>query len=583
MTNSPLHDPESIPRFIRYGQELRDPAIAGAREFLMVSGSLSCSSSFAGNTRRYHGLLIRDGVLLISGLDDEVNGIRLSPGWWGDSFAGEGIRYTTGATIYPVRQEFALPEARVVRTLLLDCCLVVRYEVFGTAVLRIRPVMTNRKVTTLSRDPVADIREDGGDLILNGCTVSSDLTFSEDEQWYLNAYYPCEQSRGYDAWEDLISPGMFSGTVTDGTMEIRFTPGGHGSSSVCSRPATDILDYASRLCLADEGQIRAGYHWFTESWGRDTFISLPGLLLEMGRFREAEDVFRWHLAHRKGGIIVNRYPDSWNTSDATPWFFWALFQYMQKLPGSPFVATIKHEIEDIIHRYPESGVASLSGDLITVTAGSTWMDTKYTPRQGKPVEINALWILMLEMAEFLQISPPVSSSKARRAFQAFFNEKTGCLSDILDPDDPSIRSNQIIPLALGLLPFDQGRQALSVIHRDLLTPYGLRTLAPDSSGYYGKFSGDISYHNGMVWPWQTCFYVDALLAYGEEPANVQEVISPLWHYFLTDGAGMLPEHFDGEAPHNAAGAVCMASSLGELIRMRSRLRKTVMGKPADND
>lgn len=576
MSLSPLHEPDIIPAFIRYGQELRDHTIAGAREFLMVAGSLSCSSSFAGNTRRYHGLLVRDGVLLLSGLDDEVNGIRLSPGWWGDSFAGEGIRYTTGATIYPVRQEFALPGARIIRTLLLDCSLTVRYEVFGTAVLRIRPVMTDRKVSTLSHDPVADIREEGEDLILNGCIVSSDLAFTEDEQWYLNAYYPCEQIRGYNAWEDLISPGMFFGTVTDGTVEIRFTPGEGGSPSGCCQPATNILDYASRLCLT-EGQIRAGYHWFTESWGRDTFISLPGLLLEMGRFREAEDVFRWHLAHRKGGILVNRYPDSWNTSDATPWFFWSLFQYMQKLPGSPFVATIKHEIEDILYRYPESGIASLSGDLITVTAGSTWMDTKYTPRQGKPVEINALWILMLEIAEFLKITPPVSSSDARQAFMKFFNTETGCLSDLLDPDDPAIRSNQIIPLALGLLPFDQGCQALSVIHRNLLTPYGLRTLAP-GPGYYGRYSGDISYHNGMVWPWQTGFYVDALFSYGEEPGKVQEILSPLWHYFLTDGAGMLPEHFDGDAPYNAGGAVCMASSLGELIRARARIRKMVSVK-----
>lgn len=567
-----MKDP--VPRIIRYGFELRNPDIAGSREFLMVSGEMYCSSSFAGNTRRYHGLLIYRDTVLLSGLHDEVNGIRLTGGWWGDTYLGDGLSYTLGATLYPVRQEFALPDARVIRSFSLDRGLTIRYEIFGTASLNIRPLMTSRQVWNLSRDPVVEVSEDSGHLVLNGCKITGSLAFTHDMQWYLNAYYPREQERGYDAWEDLVSPGYFTGTVTDEVIEIRFNPLDTDSSlsEVSVHGDNDIVDHASLLCLSG-GRIRTGFHRFNESRGRDTFISLPGLLLETGRFREAEDLFRWHLTHREGGLLVNRHPGTYHSADTTLWFFWALFQYVQKLPGSPFVSTIRHDIEEMLHLYPESEVASLSGNLITVQEHTTWMETPFTPRKGKPVEINALWILALELAEFLKLSTPVRSADARREFCMFWNKETGCLYDMLDPDDPAIRSNQIIPLAFGLIPFDDGRRALSLIKKELLTPFGLRTLSSGSSGYYGRYAGDASYHNGMVWPWLIGFYIDALIRYGEEPEKIQPVIEPLWHYLLTDGAGMLPEMFEGDAPHRQAGAICQACSIGELIRGRQRIIK----------
>lgn len=560
------------PDIIRYGRELQNPDIAGSREFLMVSGGMYCSTSFAGNTRRYHGLLIYEGKVLLQALHDEADGIRLSPGWWGDAFLGEGLSYTTGATLYPVRQEFMVPGGRIVRTIFFDDGLVIRYEVTGTISLMIRPLMTNRSVRDLTRDPVIEISDEGESLILNNCSVTSTLPFQNDMQWYLNAYYPREQELGYDAWEDHISPGFFADTVTDAVAEIRFRPLDLPDQSPDSshKEAGDIIAHATRLCLHN-GEIFAGYHWFTESWGRDTFISLPGLLLESGRFREAEAVFKWHLRHQDNGLLINRYPDSYHTADATLWFFWALFQYVQKLPGSPFVATIRHELEELLHRYQESRVTSRSGNLIAVVPGSTWMDTPYTPRDGVPVEVNALWILALELMEFLKLGVPVKSEDARKEFLAFLNPDTGCLYDRIDPFDPIIRSNQIIALAFGLVPFDEGRKALRVIKNELLTPYGLRTRASGSSEYYDHFDGDISYHNGMVWPWQTGFYIDALIQYGTDQDEIVAALMPLWHYFLTDGAGMLPELFDGKAPYHPAGTICQAWSIAELIRARKNV------------
>lgn len=549
----------------------------------MVAGDMYCSSSFAGNTRRYHGLLIHQGMVILSALHDEANGIRLSSGCWGDTFLGEGISWTLGASLYPVTQEYAIPGARILRSFFFGDGFTIRYEVTGTVSLVIRPLMTRRSVRDLSRDPVIEIDDDEGQLLLNGCTITTGLPFTQDMQWYLNAYYPREEERGYDAWEDLISPGFFAGTITNDTVEIRFTPVESASKtrSTLETEPEDILKHAARLCVTDK-QILAGYHWFTESWGRDTFISLPGLLLETSRFREAEDVFRWHLAHRRGGLLVNRYPDSFHTADATLWFFWALFQYVQKLPGSPFVATIRHEIEDLLHQYPLSGVASLAGNLIRVEGRSTWMDTPNTPRDGKPIEINALWILALELMECLKLSPPVRSTDARAEFAAFWNPDAGCLLDRMDPDDPTIRSNQIIALAFGLVPFDDGRRALEVIERELLTPYGLRTLSPASPGYFGKYAGDPSYHNGMVWPWQTGFYIDALIQYGISHDRIRSALIPLWHHFLTDGAGMLPELFDGNAPHHPAGTICQAWSIAELIRARNTVLR-MADKPGQSE
>jgi len=541
------------------------------REFLMVDGEMYCSSSFAGNTRRYHGLLAYQGLILLSALHDEANGIRLSSGYWGHTFVGEGLSWVLGGILYPVTHEYAIPGARIRRTFLLDGGLTIRYEVIGTALLTVRPLMTNRPVSELCQDPIGEINEQGGTLLLNGCTFTSDLLFTREMQRYQNACYPHEQEHGYDAFENLISPGYFSGNVTNRSVEIRVTPKGCYTSPALSKEETNnIVDHAARLCVTGD-RIQTGYHKIRESRGRDTFISLPGLLLETGRFREAEEIFHWHLAHRKGGLLLNHTPDSYNTADTTLWFFWALFQYVQKLPGSPFIATIRHDIEDLLNQYTHSGISTLDGNLIRVEAGSTWMDMSQTPRDGMPVEINALWILALELMEYLKISTPVRSTAAHAEFKRFWNPNTECLYDRLGPDDPSIRSNQIIALAFGLIPFDDGNKALQVIGQELLTPYGLRTLSPSSPGYLGMFTGDCSNYNGMVWPWQTGFYLDALIQYGASLEMIQPVIVPLWEYFLTDGAGMLPEMFDGDAPHQPAGSICQAWSIAELIRSRNTL------------
>lgn len=538
----------------------------------MVSGGMSCSSSFAGNTRRSHSLLVYQGKVLLAYLHDEADGIRLSPGWWGDAYLGEGLSFTSGAVLYPVEQEFHLPGGRVIRSIFFDGGLHIRYEVTGTVSLTIRPLMTNRMVHDLSRDPVIEISDAGESLILNGCAVSSTIPFTHDMQWYLNAYYPCEQKSGNDAWEDHISPGYFSGTVHDGTVEMVYTPLAlRQEPGEISRNDDDIISHAARLCIRKENC--AGSNEKAGSLNREVLISIPGLLLESGKYQEAEEMIRNYLtSHRE---LINNTGEAFSEeADSLLWCFWALFHYIQRLPGSPFIVTIRHELEELLFRFQQSSQISRSGHLIRTHASAPLIDTPAISRIGILVETNALWILALELMEFLKLKVPTQSSEARKEFEAFWNPDTGCLYDMIDPLDPTIRSNQVIALALGLLPFDDGRTALTVLKQHLLTPYGLCTI-PLKLPQLHVHDGGVIPSSGIISPWQTGFYIDALIQYGTGEDELLQAITPLWHYFLTDGAGTVPEYFEGAAPYHRGGSLCHPAGIAELIRSRSQvLEKT---------
>ncbi|HWQ66989.1 MAG TPA: amylo-alpha-1,6-glucosidase [Methanospirillum sp.] len=546
----------------------------------MGDRNFSSFSSFAGNNRRHHGLLIQKGMILLNALHEEMNGIRLSSGWWGDTFLGEGLAYITGTTVYPVRQEFCLPRGRITRTIILNDGLLIRYEIIGSISLSIRPLMNLRPCNLLNKEPVMEVSQENGNIILNGCRVQSSLPFTSDLQRYLNAYYPRDDEQGDECREDLLSPGFFSGTITDTCIEIKFTPEPCHEFvfNACIHGSEDILTHATGLCISGD-EILVGHPWLDHSYDQETFLSLPGLLLEHHKFREAEDVFRRYLDRWKCGMIPTRYSDQYDSADGVLWFFWALFQYIQKIPKSLFIPTIKDEIESLLFNFPSNGIVTLEGSLIYVKEGSTRVDTFHIPRVGKPVDINALWILALELAEYLNLQTPVHSSDARLEFLSYWNEEKGCLYDLLDPDDGTIRSNQVIALAFGLIPFDDGRHALDVIRKKLLTPYGIRVLEPESNEDCKGSEGKIIYADDLVCPWQIGFYVDALIRYGEDPDHIRQVIGSLWNYFLTDGVGMVPQFFEGTPPHQPTGAICYACSIAELIRARNQILLLI--KPHD--
>jgi glycogen debranching enzyme len=194
------------------------------------------------------------------------------------------------------------------------------------------------------------------------------------------------------------------------------------------------------------------------------------------------------------------------------------------------------------------------------------MDTDFTPREGKPVEINALWVSALMEAEAMGIRTSVSSESARGEFQRFWNQKGQCLYDCIDPVDPSIRPNQVIAISFGLLNPGQSATAQNTINKLLLTPYGLRTLSPSDQKYKGQYAGDSSYHNGCVWPWLTGYYVEALIRNGLPRNRAAQILAPILRHIREAGMGYISEIFDGDPPHHPGGCIAQAWSVAEIAR-----------------
>jgi predicted glycogen debranching enzyme len=340
---------------------------------------------------------------------------------------------------------------------------------------------------------------------------------------------------------------------------------------------TGALELAADSFLVDD-TIYAGYHWFAEPWGRDTFVSLPGLLLERGRFDEAKRVFRHYAVHIRNGLIPNRIPGGYNSSDAPLWFVYALGKYFEKRDDPAFLREAKGYIESILGGYPESEAATLDGALISSAPETTWMDTRYTGRKGKAVEVNALWVNALDIAERMGLAVPVKSVAARREFNRFWNEKKGCMYDVIDPYDDSVRPDQAIAIALGAIDGEKAKMAMGVIRNELLTPYGLRTLSPKDSRYIGRYTGDPSYHNGCVWPWLMGFYIEGALKMGEPKERLMPLLEPLLLHTHDAGLGTISEIFDGDAPYEPNGCISQAWSVAEVLRARQLLRLAPAGK-----
>ena len=356
----------------------------------------------------------------------------------------------------------------------------------------------------------------------------------------------------------------------------------------------------------------AGYHWFTD-WGRDTMIALPGLLLPTGRAAEAEEVLRAFARFFHDGLLPNNFPDAgskitpeYNTVDATLWMFVAL-ERLWEATGKPQVAVdlypllvevIEHHLRGTHYGIgvdPQDGLLRAGEEGVQLT----WMDAKVgdwvaTPRIGKPVEINALWIAALRLMEKLR-SKNKSRKKSKvpdfdalaKQAEVSFRERFwygggAYLYDVIDGpdgDDASLRPNQLIALAVpDLLSHDQARLALSAVREQLFTPYGLRTLPPDDQRYFGVYEGtrrerDAAYHNGTVWAWLLGPYFDTVANIeGEDAASAEfNALLPQLRPHLADaGLGTISEIFDANSPHAPRGCISQAWSVAEILRWAVR-------------
>ncbi|HWS87612.1 MAG TPA: amylo-alpha-1,6-glucosidase [Pyrinomonadaceae bacterium] len=446
--------------------------------------------------------------------------------------------------------------------------------------------------------------------------------------WYRNFTYAEEQARGLDHREDLFSPFALKFDLTSdssvfiiASTERRDAAHADGLINaeverrkvvLESSPSEDeavrtLTAAADRYVVARGSQktVIAGYHWFGD-WGRDTMIALPGLTLVTGRFDVARSILAEFARHVSQGMLPNRFTEGdeapeYNTVDATLWYFEAARALVAYTGDSEFVRANLYDVLTEIIEWHERGTRygiHVDGDgLLAAGVGGaqlTWMDAKVgdrviTPRHGKPVEIQALWYnALLTMEEFAREFGFVAAeskyaamaSRARDSFNVqFWNEEAGCLYDVVEGTarDASMRPNQIFAASLrySMLSSERARLVVDAVERELLTPYGLRSLAPSDPQYSGRYGGgpaerDAVYHQGAVWAWLIGPFVTAYLkVHGHTPETLgrtRKLLAPLVAHLKEACLGHVSEIFEGDAPHAPRGAVAQAWSVAELLR-----------------
>jgi predicted glycogen debranching enzyme len=360
--------------------------------------------------------------------------------------------------------------------------------------------------------------------------------------WYCNFEYDAERERGLDCCEDLFNPFALcfdlrlrrQASIIASTEQRDVTQAvEHRRAEITRRRkalvASPIEDsFAQSLAAAsdqylvsrrDEKTVIAGYHWFGD-WGRDTMIALPGLTLPTGKYDVARSILRTFAKHVDKGMLPNRFPDAgetpeYNTVDAALWFFEAARAYLAYTSDLEFVRDELYPMfADIISWHALGTRYGIEVDPSGLLASGelgvqlTWMDAKVddwvvTPRRGKPVEIQALWYNALCIMEDLASRFGDEAARKRYRHMAavaqwsfnrlFWNEKLGCLYDVVNggQPDPSIRPNQIFAVSLphSMLRQDRARRVVEKVEQHLLTPFGIRTLAPSEPQYCGSYTG----------------------------------------------------------------------------------------------
>ena len=356
--------------------------------------------------------------------------------------------------------------------------------------------------------------------------------------------------------------------------------------------------------INDQRFIIAGYQWFG-SWGRDTFISLPGLMLTKGKYKEAKGVILDFAKYYKQGLIPNLIDDKtgeplYNTVDGTLWYIHSILQYLKYTGDFALAKSLWSTLTDIVENHKKGTMNDIRVDgdgLLAHGAQLTWMDTivdgaPFTPRSGKAVEVQALWynaLCTLQMLadkfgeRSLAENYSAMAEKAKKSFNTkFWNYQTNSLFDVIDDSgkaDLSIRPNQVIMGALDFPIIDKERLNLvtDFVRAELLTPVGLRTLSPKDSRYKGKYEGDRAsrdraYHSGSIWLWLTGPLTTAFLkAKGYDAASrdyaLNAFIKPLISEELNRGGlGTLNEINDGDAPFLPRGCIAQAWSVAEPLR-----------------
>ena len=453
------------------------------------------------------------------------------------------------------------------------------------------------------------------------CQTDSQYSFLAQALWYRNFIYQKEQERGYEYQEDLFSPGVMtfselsvgSAVIFSCSLQQQKNLRGTWQEEVRRRIApTNTL----RQQLHKVGQsfvvkktqqttvITAGYHWFLE-WGRDAMIALPGLTLYSGQEDLCYEILKTFAGWERQGLIPNflgknQEEHAYNSVDASLWFAWALQQYYLRTKNLQVLAkclwsTLKNIFKfykvGTLHniKMQENGLLAAG----SATENLTWMDAvvdgnPVTPRYGLAVEVNALWFNMLsfmaELAVLLQDNVyqelrTLIPNVKKHFCEIFWCADRGFLYDFVNSEQKNIalRPNQIFAVSLPYSPLliTMAVSIMTVVKEQLLTPYGLRTLAASEAGYVGTYCGkqserDCAYHNGTVWPWLLGHFTAAALKTMSERKKVLAMITPcltaLHNHLAEYGLGSIAEIFSGDFPHSPDGCISQAWSVAEILR-----------------
>ena len=516
---------------------------------------------------------------------------------------------------------------------------VIRYKTFGVAAvpvrLEVRPLIAFRDYHALTHENDEihkNVQQVRGRASVTPYPGMPTLHLAHNAagvgtkgDWYRNFQYAREQERGLDYEEDLFNP-----------FALSFTLGANGATIIASTHVHKVMD-AERLMGAEVSRrsavagtasepepirqltaavdqfivrrgaqktVIAGYHWFGD-WGRDTMISVPVLALIIGRTKDARDVLLEFSKYVDQGMLPNRFPEAgvapeYNTADATLWYFEAIRAYHAATSDDAFIKQLFPVLLDIIdwhvkgtrygiHVEPDTGLLHAGQPGVQLT----WMDAKVgdwvvTPRIGKPVEIEALWYNALRIMQDFAAKLGDETNRLRFDVMAglasenfnklFWNSDDRCLYDVVDEmPDHSIRPNQIFAVALqhSMLSPEDARKVVNTVKRELLTPFGLRTLSTADPRYVGRYQGDqrsrdAAYNQGTFWPFLMGRFIEAYLKVNNNSADARaqatEWLQPLIGHLKGAGLGTVSEIFEGDEPHRPCGCIAQAWSVAEVLR-----------------
>ena len=624
------------------------------------------SSSLLGATRKYHGLFIAGPlsdhrILYVSSLEEKLS-IEGKPYYLNTLEYPQNIVFPKGylalkkfSNVQVPTWSYQVPGWCIQKQLMmvpLEETVLLRYRVTpkktrsreGSIKIFLKPLLACRQIHSVSKknnNTSFEVKSRGDQSIFSPypgilplvVRTSKPLKRVRLSEWYYQQLYVKESERGFMETEDLFAPMAWKMEVSLATdIYISFSL---KNSQVPLRVLwrevkrkRNVTRYTGKLepgikglrerlkqsvshFLVKKDQkmwIVAGYHWFL-SWGRDSMISLPGLLLETGRSDMAINVLETYADYEKNGLIPNfidtkTYDAAYNSVDASLWYAWAVQKWVSKMRQvAPLEEKVLPCLERIFWNYLEGTHHNIGvhekGLLHAGHSSShlTWMDAvvggvPVTSRHGYAVEINALWYNFLCFLKtinhkFRAIDIALIDQQIalfRASFEeVFWIEKKGYYADVLNqnyqcvPESYQLRPNQCLALSLPFRAVTSKRAESALMHikKSLWTPCGLRTLAPQDAAYNSQYQGgaqerDKAYHNGTVWAWWGGHYLEAMASYCSDKRDVakdrEEMIAWFSGHLEEEGLAMVSEIFDGDAPHRSRGCIHQAWSVAELLR-----------------